>query len=105
MNVGMVIAFFAALRGTPDEPRFAALQGVLEASLGPHPRLERCHRITGSARSSTSITAMSSAFRATGCSQGMLASSILRSRGRSPTKQRRRAWSAPPAAPAGCGRT
>jgi hypothetical protein len=34
MNVGMVIAFFAALRGTPDESRFAALQAVLERSLG-----------------------------------------------------------------------
>lgn len=34
MNVGMVIAFFASLRGTPDESRFAALQGVLETSLG-----------------------------------------------------------------------
>lgn len=34
MNVGMVIAFFAALKGTADEARFATLRGVLETSLG-----------------------------------------------------------------------
>jgi hypothetical protein len=36
MNVGMVIAFFSALRGS-DVPRFAALQEVLEGSLGLGP--------------------------------------------------------------------
>jgi len=34
MNVGMVIAFFSALKGTPNEHLFAVLQGVLENRLG-----------------------------------------------------------------------
>lgn len=34
INVGMVIAFFASLEGTPDEPRFTELQQVLHSRLG-----------------------------------------------------------------------